>query len=229
LIRGVLEDLVKRLNATLRAWNGRVMVGVGPSHHLLLSLGSDDVGKAERAVLHLMSGVTGNLKTAKSFGLPVPSVSLRKSAQTSAGTKVHLVTVGKLGNAMPPAVQPLLDEKARLRVAMAFSKRAGGGMIVVGPEATKELSRWLADSAKTTPAADSENDLIAATIAVKPETLRPAMEQPDGLGVLELAADREPTRLLLRRKERDFVLTVKGPKLAPPTPKMMKMAPIKKK
>lgn len=228
LIRGVLEDLVKRLNATLRAWNGRVMVGVGPSNHVLLSLGSDDVAKAERAVLHLLSGVTSNLKTAKSFGLPVPSISLRKSQETSADTNVHLVTVAKLGNAMPPAIQPLLDEKTRLRVAMAFSKRAGGGMVVVGPEATKELSRWLADSAKATPAADSEEDLLAATIAVKPDTLRPAIEQPDGLGVLKLTADRKPTRLLLRRKERDLVLTVKGPKLAPPTLKAIKTVPVKK-
>jgi hypothetical protein len=228
LIRGVLEDLVKRLNSTLRAWNGRVMVGVGPSYHMLLSLGSDDVNKAERAVLHLLSGVTGNLKTAKSFGLPVPSVKLRKSTQTSANTKIHLVIVGKLGDAMPPAVKPLLDDKARLRVAMAFSKRAGGGMFVVGPEATKHLSQWLADSAKTTSAADSENDLLAATIAVKPDTLRPAMEQPDGLGVLKLAADREPTRVLLRRKENDLMLTVKGPELQPPTLKTVKAVPVKK-
>jgi hypothetical protein len=229
LIRGVLEDLVKRLNATLRAWNGRVMVGVGPSNHVLLSLGSDDVGKAERAVLHLLSGVTGNLKTAKSFGLPVPSVKLRKSAETSAGTKVHLVTLAKLGGAMPPAVQPLLDDKARLRVAMAFPKRAGGGMIVVGPEATKELARWVADSAKATPGADSEHDLLAATIAVKPETFRPAIEQPDGMGVLKLAADREPTRVLLRRKDRDLMLTVRGPKLAPVKAKPAKLVPVKVK
>ncbi len=220
LVRGNLEDLLRRANAVLRSWNGRVMVGIGPSRHVLLAFGTDDPKKTDGALVHFMTGVMSNLGLAKSlgFGSSVPSVRFQKKKLEVNGVPIHVVALENARKQVPPELAALVDARGDLRVAIAFPPRAGTGMFVAGPDASNVLADWLQQIADATPANDSRGDLLAATLAVEPSALVPVLQDATGSQVLSLSAGREPTKIVLRRQGDRLRLLVVGPKLAASPP-----------
>jgi hypothetical protein len=218
LIRGTLQDMLRRGASVLRSWNGRVLAGVGPSRHLLLAFGADDPDKAQTATLHLVRGVIDNLSLARSFGVSVPTVRFARNESSAAGTSVHVVTLAQARRFVPAGAAPLIDDRGSLRIAMGFPKRAGGAMMVVGPDAPGVLERWLGETARATPAADSAGDLLAATIAVAPPALAPVFEDQSGRAVLQLSAETSPTRVVVRRSGQRWTMTVEGEAARPRRP-----------
>ena len=213
LVRGTLEDMLRRASSVLRSWNGRVLAGVGPSRHLLLAFGTDDSARAETATLHLVRGVVDNLSMAKTFGLSVPTVRFARNKTEAAGSSVHVVALTKARSFLPPEAAPLIDERGDLRVALAFPSRAGGAMMVAGPDAPEVLADWMGEISSATPASDSVADLVAATVAVGPRALAPVFEDQSGRAVLQLSAETDPTRVVVRRDGERWTMSVKG---APP-------------
>lgn len=211
LVRGTLEDMLRRGSSVLRSWNGRVLAGVGPSRHLLLAFGTDDTDKAQNATLHLVRGIIDNLNLAKTFGVSVPNVRFAKNKTSAAGTQVHVVALTRARNFLPAEAAPLIDQRGDLRIAMSFPKRAGGAMLVVGPDASNALARWLGQIDKATPEADSVGDLLAATLAVSPEALAPVLRDQTGRAALQLGAEVESTRVVVRRSGQTWTMAVKGP------------------
>jgi hypothetical protein len=210
LVRGTLQDMLRRGASVLRSWNGRVLAGVGPSRHLLLAFGANDVGTAQTATLHLVRGVIDNLSLARTFGVSVPTVRFAKNHASAAGTSVHVVSLSRARNFLPSAAAPLIDDRGDLRVAMGFAERAGGAMMVVGPDAPDVLAQWLGQIEGATPASDSRGDLVAATVAVGPRSLAPLFTDTSGRAALQLSADTKPTRMVVRRSGERWTMTVKG-------------------
>jgi hypothetical protein len=208
LVRGVLEDLLRRFNAVLRSWNGRVFLGSGPANHVLLALGTDDAPRAERAVLHFTRGVLDNLKLADTFGLDVPSLRLNKAVENVGEVRVHELSVRGIAKQLPPEIGPLLDGD-RMRIAMAFPPRAGVAIIVTGPRAAQAAARWVRETDGEVDASTGADDLASASFAIKPASLRPVVEQQSPLGAVSLDADRPPTVATLRREGSDLVLRVR--------------------
>jgi hypothetical protein len=223
LVRGTLQDMLRRAGSVLRSWNGRVLAGVGPSRHLLLAFGTDDPDKAQTATLHLTRGVIDNLNLARTFGVTVPTIRLARNQADAAGTAVHVVTLARARSVLPAQASPLIDDRGDLRIAMGFPERAGGAMMVVGPDAPDVLAAWLDRVTKATPAADSVGDLVAATLAVGPKALAPVFQDESGRAVLQLSADTAPTRVVVRRSGQRWNMAVKGRRpatghrAAPPT------------
>jgi hypothetical protein len=211
LVRGILEDLLKRFNATLRAWNGRVALGGGPKNHLLAAFGSDAPDKAERAVLRLLEGILANLKLAATFGVKVPKIALRKQVATVGDTAIHQLVLRDLPN-LPPEARALHSDGA-LQIALAFPPSAGAALLAAGPTAPKALENWVRHAQSS-----RESGVVpvfAASSAVDPAALRAALEDrgdsaspPAGLA---LEASRPPVYVTLRRESNEWVLRV-GPK-----------------
>ena len=202
-----IEDLLRKFNAVLRAWNGRVMLGGGPANHVLLALGTDDTAKAERAALHGVRGVLDNLKLADTFGFSVPAVSLKKAAATVGDTRIHQLTMGQAKELLPPELAPLLDG-SRVRVAFAFPAHAQAAIVVAGPKPVEAAAAWIRNSEATIKEHDGLQDLASASFAVTPASLRPVLESRSPLGALGLSADRAPTLATLRQDGDELVLRV---------------------
>ncbi len=219
LIRGVLEDLLRQLNAVLRAWNGKVMVGGGPANHMLAALGTEDTARAERAVLHLARGILDNLKLADTFGFRVPSLSLKKNARKVGDIGVHQITLGRANELVPSDVAPLLDGH-RLRVAMAFPAHAGAALVVAGPQAAEAAARWVRESKASRAKYDGTRDLASASFAVSPQSLRPVIETQSPMAGLAVEADRPATLGTLREEGNELVVRVhtEPDSGSPPTP-----------
>lgn len=210
LVRGILEDLLKRFNATLRAWNGRVALGSGPRNHVLAAFGSDAPDKAERAVLRLVEGVLENLKLAATFGVKVPKVALRKQVATVEGTAIHLLVLRDLPN-LPPEARVLYGDGA-LQIALAFPPSAGAALLAAGPAAPKALENWVRHAQGSRPS--GVVPVFAASSAVDPAALRAALEGRGDSGSppagLALEASRPPVHVTLRREGDEWILRV-GP------------------
>jgi hypothetical protein len=211
LVRGTLEDMLKRASSVLRSWNGRVLAGVGPSRHLLLAFGSDDPQRAETATLHLVRGAVDNLSMARSFGLSVPNVRFAKNKTSAGNSSVHVIALSKARSFLPPEIAPLIDERGDLRIAFAFPQRSGGAMMVAGPNAPDVLADWIVQTSDATPGSDSVTDLIAATLAVGPKTLAPVLADQSGRAVLQLEAETAATHVVVRRSGEHWTMAVKGP------------------
>jgi hypothetical protein len=214
LVRGTLEELLGRGNAVLRRWDGRVLVALGPSRHVLVALGTDDPLKASKATLHLVDGVIDNLELARSFGIGVPKLKFKRNRAQGAGIDVHAVALMDARKMIPPYLSPLLDDDGNLRVGFAFAPRAGGALVAIGPQGADVVARWLEQTAGATPGKDSLQDFVAATIAVDPEAVAPLLDgdgEPDP-GLFALQPGPRPTRIVVRRDDGGLVLAVKGPR-----------------
>ena len=211
LVRGVLEDLYRRGASVLRSWNGRTMVGTGPSGHVLVGLGADDPARAEKATLHLISGVQDNLATARSFGVGgLPKFRYKRNSSESGGSKIHMLVLERAAKFVPQEYRAVVDERGELRVAMAFPPRAGGVMVVMGADAENQMKRWLSETTKSTPASESRTDWVAATIAVGPEGLASIASDSTGAAALRLNPDTQPLKLVLSRNGDRLELRVTG-------------------
>ncbi len=214
LVRGTLEDLLRRFGAVIRSWNGRVMVGAGPKNHLLVGLGADDPKKMGGAAFHFLRGVIDNLELARSIGVSVPKIRFQKNKSSAAGSSIAVVALERAGKQLPRELAPLINDRGDLRIAMAFPSRTGAAMLVVGPDCNRVMQQWLEATAKATPASDSEADFIAATVAVSPGAIKPLLEGGDPSALLGLNASREPTQITVVRDGDRVDVRVKGPKAA---------------
>lgn len=221
LVRGNLENLHRRAGSMLRSWNGRVLVGVGPSRHLLLAFGSADAGKMGASTHRLIEGVRDNISMARQFGINIPKVRFAKSKMTAAGHNIAVVAIQSAKKVVPKEYWNLLDDRGELRIAMAFSKRAGGGMVTIGGSAEKVLGTWLEQIKKAPAGADTVKDLAAATFAVDTKTM--ASLGNGDLGkvaskLLSLSAKQAPTSVVVRRDDARYEITVQGPRVKPLPP-----------
>lgn len=177
LVRGIGEGIAGKLATALRTWDGRVLVAMGPSNHVRLAYGAGDVEKSRVSVLRLLQSVVDNVAMARNFSSQVPRMSLRRRVASGDGTDVELFVLHDAAS-IARELQPLTDKEGRLNVAMAWSQLAGGGMIVIGPQAKDELARWLED-AKLASNVGTESQLLAARFAADPAQLRPLLEDPN--------------------------------------------------
>jgi hypothetical protein len=193
LLQGILKDMQRRLNAVLRSWDGRVMVGLGPPGHVRLAYGSEDPKRSGVAVLRLLQAVVDNVKLLRNFTSQLPSIRIKKSAGEAAGEPIHLLSVGNAKGLMEPSLHALVDDHNRLRIAMAWSRHAGAGMVVVGPQAVTQLEHWLDASAKGPAGEQTLEDFGAAVVALDPSqapTLRNEQLSPDVLLGLDATGPR---------------------------------------
>lgn len=209
----MLDPLVDQAARTLRRWNGRVLVGAGPARHVRIGLGADDPVAAYRDLTGLLRTLIDNLSLARMFA-DVPGASLKKVGDT------NLLTVDGVARHVPAAAKPLLDDKNRLRVAIAHNERAGGVLVVIGPDPTPILQGWVKAAAAGEPGKQSTDDLLAGALAVSPERLKPLIDTPPSQSALvgaalKLESDRAPTLLVVQKKSDRYHATVRGPDLAP--------------
>lgn len=175
MLRGIGKDVAAKLNATLRTWDGRVLAAMGPRDHLRLAYGATDVENSRVAVLRLLQAVVSNVSLARNFTNRIPKMTLRRRVAKGNGIDVELFVLHNAAN-LSPQLRVLVDRENRLNVAMAWSKRAGGGMIVIGADAPRELADWL-DHTKASASNDATNgQLFAASVAAEPEQLRSLLE-----------------------------------------------------
>jgi len=216
LVKGTLQDLSRRLGATMRSWNGRIMVGVGPKNHVLIGLGADDPKKMGGALFHLMTGVIDNLELARSIGVSVPKIRLKRNRNEAAGSNISAIAIADARKYLPPEAHGLLADKGDLRIAVAFPSRTGAALVVAGPNSPEVLAAWLEDIADATPGDESTKDFIAATAAVSPRQVQPLIEggAVDLRALLGLQASKEPTTLRLVRTGDRLTAEVSGPKIA---------------
>jgi hypothetical protein len=211
LVKGTLEDLLRRFGSVARSWNGRTMVGVGPKSHLLVGVGAQSPQKMGGALFHLLSGLLDNLELARSLGLSVPKLRFQRNKATAAGHNISVLVLEDARGYVPPEARALIEARGDLRIAMAFPERSGAAMVVIGPESIAVLSQWLEDVAEGTPPGDSTNDLLAATVAVDPAAVESLLAGADAAALLGLTAAREPTRVTVVRDDDVVKARVQGP------------------
>lgn len=207
----MLDPMVDQAARVLRRWNGRVLVGIGPARHLRLGLGADEPVAAFKETAALFRTIIDNLQLARMFA-DVPGASLRQAADKP--VPIFVLTVDGLARNVPAAARPVLDDKGRLRVAFAASERGGGLQVVIGPDPAPVLEAWLGHTGTS-----DADDLVAGALAVSLDQLQPLMQArpqaADLIGqLLQLAADRQPTVLVVQQKPDRFHATVRGPELA---------------
>jgi hypothetical protein len=213
LVKGTLEDLLRRFGSVARSWNGRTMVGVGPENHVLVGMGAGSPQKLGGALFHFLNGVLDNLELARSIGLEVPKLRFQRNKGSAAGHNISVLALEDARGYLPPEARSLLDGKGDLRIAVAFPERSGAGLAVIGPDCNTVLGHWLEDIASATPASDSEDDLLAATLAIDPSAVEPLLVGGDPIALLGLSAAREPTRVTMRRNEDIVTVRVQGPEV----------------
>jgi len=211
LIRGNLSDLNRRLGAVLRSWDGRFVTGMA-SKHLVLGFGSKDPGHMGQATHQLIRGVRDNISMARQFGFSVPKIVFNKSKLTAAGYNVAVVSLKGAKKVVPKQYWALIDDRGDLRIAMAFSKNAGAGFVVVGPTCDRVIKTWLEETKGATKGSSSAGDLAAATFAVTPAKLA-SLASGDINRVLGLNATGKPTKIVVSRDEARYEIRVKGPKI----------------
>lgn len=187
LVRGIFEDMARRFNAVLRSWNGRWAAGVAQGGHVYAAFGTDDPKKSGVATLRFLQAVVDNVKLARNFTQDVPNVSLKKNAGDAGGEPIHRFRFARAAK-FAPDLEPVLDDKGRLNVAFAFSRHAGAGLVVVGPEPVVQARKWLIASNKGASGSDSTQDLAAATLSITPAQLKNLRDNANPETVLSLQA-----------------------------------------
>lgn len=216
MAQGNAKELLGRAGGLMRTWNGRTMVGVGPANHVLIGFGTNDTTKMNNSSLHLIRGVQSNIKTIKSlkkFGVNipnVPSVSFAPNKTKVAGHSLHVVALENARKYVPPEFHKLLTSNNRLRISMIFPKRAGAGMIVIGPNSEAVLTKWAQDTQGATPAGKTEGHLASATVAVGPKALgQLASPEFNPATLMGLNANRAPTKIVVKRQDQNYVIKLK--------------------
>jgi hypothetical protein len=178
LVRGLGQDLAAKLNTALRTWDGRFLAAMGPRNHVRLAFGASDVEKSRVAVLRLLQAVVDNVSLARNFSSQVPKMNLRRRVAKGDGEDVELFVVYD-ASSLAAELRPLADRDNRLNVAMAWSSRAGGGLFVVGPDASNELARWLDETKGSADHGKTQDQWLAASFAADPAQLRPLLASPN--------------------------------------------------
>jgi hypothetical protein len=188
LVKGVGEDLAAKLNTTLRTWDGRLLVALGPANHVRLAYGANDVKKSGIASLRLLQSVVDNVSLARNFVSQLPKLTLRRKVASADGVDIELFVVHDAAS-LASELRPLVDREGRLNLAMAWSERAGGGVMVVGPDAVTQLKSWLDATAKSPGHKLTSEQLIAGSVAIMPEQLVPLLSgaEPSLADLLALA------------------------------------------
>jgi hypothetical protein len=185
LVKGVAEGIAAKLNTALRTWDGRVLVALGPQNHVRLAYGASDVEKSRVAAIRLLQSVVDNVSLARNFSARIPKMTLRRKVAQADGVDIEQFTLYEAFSTAPE-LRPLVDKESRLHVAMAWSKRAGGGMIVVGPDAANELARWLDETSAADGAAVTEGQLLAASFAAEPQELQALLQAGNNADLAQL-------------------------------------------
>ena len=171
-VQGILGDMVSKLAAVLRSWDGRFVAGIGPEGHLMLAYGAKDPKKSGRAVLVLVGTVIDNIKLARNFTSKVPKIAIKRNAAQVGPDPIHRLIISGIKSEVPRSMRSLLDKEGRLRLAFAFPRHAGGGVITVGPRPVPMLKRWLEESAKAPSGADTSDDYAALAVRLPPKDRR---------------------------------------------------------
>lgn len=200
LVQGILRDLQKRFNAVLRTWNGRVMVALGPPGHVRVALGADDPKKAGVATTRFLDTIVDNVSLFRNFTSQVPSVSLKKKQGQGGGEPIHKLSIGNAKSLLQKEAHALVDDKNKLRVAMAFSRHDGAAMGVVGPDAVDVLAKWLDATAKAPSGEDSAGDLGAVMVALDPQEAPALRQKQIALDVLFGLTANGPRRSVVAQK-----------------------------
>jgi hypothetical protein len=218
--RLVLDGLVQQASAVLRAWNGRVFVGLGPTPgHLALAFGADDPVRAGQGLTRLLGAIIDNLELARLFASNVPKLNLRRHSKDP---EVHLLTVPGARGMLPAEARALVDDKGNLRLAFGFSARSGAIYAILGPRAETELTTWAAAIAAAPADEPQTPDLIALTVALTPEQLAAQLAQNPTRAeqffqqALALTPDRAPTQISARQDPDRYVITALSPAAAAP-------------
>ncbi len=212
LVRGVLEDLLGRYKKVLRSWNGRVMVGIGPTGHVVAALGANDAKQGAAALSSLVGAGLDNLALARTFGVSVPKLRFQRNRVTTAGVAVQALTVVNARTLVPPELGPLLDAKGDLQIAYGGSQNAGAVLVAVGPTAADALSKWIESTKGASPGQATQGDLIAASFAVAADNAAALLQsQPTLATLLGLKPSRVPTVVTATRKDTTFDVHVTGP------------------
>ncbi|MBK8262314.1 MAG: hypothetical protein IPK80_13380 [Nannocystis sp.] len=218
--RLVLDGLVQQASAVLRAWNGRVFVGLGPTPgHLALAFGADDPVRAGQGLSRLLGAIVDNLELARLFASNVPKLNLRRHSKDP---EVHLLTVPGARGMLPAEARALLDDKGNLRLAFGFSARSGAVYAVLGPRAETELTTWAAAIAAAPADEPQTPDLIALTVALTAEQIAAQLAQNPSRAeqflqqALALTPDRAPTQITARQDPDRYVITALSPAAAAP-------------
>ena len=180
LVRGIGEDLAAKFNTLARTWDGRVLVAVGPAKHVRLAYGANDVAKSEVATIRLLQSVVDNVSVIRKFTTQVPKISLRRRVAKGGGEDVEMLVIHDAHTLVPAELRPLLDDERKLNVAMGWSERAGGGLIVVGPQADSQLAAWLDEAAAAPDHSTTAAQLVAASFAGEPAQLRELLANASG-------------------------------------------------
>lgn len=192
LIRSIGEDIAASFNTLLRTWDGRALVAMGPAKHLRVAYGANDVKKSRVAMIRLLQKVTDNASVARNFTNMVPKMYLRRRVATGDGVDIEMFVLGDAAKFVPAEARALVDGEGRLNIAMAWSERAGGGMMVIGPRADRELASWLDASADAPAHGETQDQLFAGVFAADPAKLQSLLvpgQQPDVDQLLNLAAN----------------------------------------
>lgn len=194
LVRSIGEDMAKKLNTVLRSWDGRALAAIGPAGHVRIAYGSEDPEKAKVAMIRLLQSAVDNIKFARNFISEVPRVTLRRGVGKGGGKDIDLLVLHDATRLIPSELRALVDGEGKLNIAMAWSERAGGGVVVAGPRAAEELGRWLDDTKEAPSGAETRQELVAAMVAADPESVRTLAQQPepDMTAVLGLEATASP-------------------------------------
>jgi hypothetical protein len=177
LVRSIGEGIAAKLATALRTWDGRVLAAMGPAGHVRIAYGATDVEKSRVAVLRLLQAIVDNVSLARNFTNQVPKMTLRRKVAKVDGVDIEAFFVYD-ADSIASELRPLTDDEGRLNVAMAWSERAGGGMIVIGRKAQTELTRWLEETKGSKDHSATAAQLLAASFAADPEQLRPLLGSP---------------------------------------------------
>ncbi len=210
MAQAVMGKLVSRVNASLRSWDGRVFVGIGPEKHVLFAFGTGDHQKAQNAVVGAISTARDNLSILRMVTSDVPNIGMRKN------DRVYVLTVSGARKFMGKEAAPLLDKRGRLVVAFFFSGRLSSMMGVVGPNAEAEMLRWKQTIKTATPAADSRQHYFAAAFAADPQQVQPLLKggaegQVDPARFFDVRRVREPTKIIVEQKPDRYRAMITGP------------------
>jgi hypothetical protein len=209
----MLDPIANQATRLMKMWNGRVLVGIGPARHIRVALGADDPHAAHRGLVTVLKDVIDNLQLARMFVSNIPNATLKKFADEP---DMWLLTVSGIVNNLPPDLRTLADD-GRLRIAFNGHAHAGAVLVVLGPKADAELKAWVAEASAAPSGKEGMKDIGSATLAAGPEALAPLLQigPSEKLlpALLNLSADRAPTRFSFRQDGQRYEISVRGPEL----------------
>ena len=204
LIRGAVEELSRRANAFVRTFDGRLMAGVDDSGAVAFAMGSRDPKTSGVALLRLVGGLADDLSLLGTFFDGLPTIALRKNVGDAAGEPIH-IRLGNLGGNVPAAARGCSTLAGRSRLHVAFSRRAGAGMFVVGNEGLQLMREWLKHVGKAPDAAGERQDLLGVRLAVPALGLDLGEDRGAGIKLDELPRLDAARAIEVRRPDADTV------------------------